>query len=367
MMLIYTASSAQFYGWHNPSLLTAAHDGVTFTVASNTTEYADNNRVRVTASTHLGGDDYMLDVSAPSGIALTSLDFPADKWCFMIQMEDPGSPSTYKVGTNTRLDVVSFDPILGELYVRVPTPAGVTVTPAAFQYGVNDRVQLIRVPTYRWLYLEPRGVLTCHPYNHADGTGGVLPFVVSTNVYFNGGIINASGKGYHIGGSYTLGQGTAGAPANPSKTGSQGWPGGPFPYASINSHGFGTNPPLTLDPIDNGYLCGIPGTGSPADFDLTNMMPGNTGHDANNAAASANNTSGTIETYDPTTPTTSSAWSVIRMGNAGDPGSYGATGGGGGGYGADGSLNGRLGVSGFGLQGADGLGGGDAADGSGAG
>jgi len=363
-MLIWSMASAQFFGWPSHSgTLDPAHDvnssGVsTLTVASNTTVYADSNRVRVTGSTFLGGVDYMLDVSAPAGVLLSDLDFPVNKWCFMAQMEDPSA--LYKVGTNTRVEVVSFDPGLGKLHVRKPA-GSISVTPASFDYATNAVVQLIRVPVYRNLYLEPQGVLTCHPYNHADGTGGVLPFIASY-VYFNGGIINASGKGYHVGGNYTLGQGTAGAPAATGTLGA-GWPPGPYPYANVTPHtSFGNPPPTDLNPAMNGYLCGDP-AGVMNDFDISNMLPGNSGNGANNTAAGANTTSGTIDTYDPpTSPLTSSAWGTIRMGNAGLPGNDGATGGGGGGTGGEGGMNGLPGIPGPGLAGYAGATGGNAGD-----
>jgi len=343
-MLIWSMASAQFYGWPSPSgSLDPAHDvnssGVsTLTVASNTTVYADNNRVRVTAATDLGNDEWMLTVSAPAGAtSLSLLDFPMDKWCLLIQMEDPSS--TFSVGKSTRLEVISYDPILGEIHMKVPPTL---VTPGQFNYAALSRVQLIRVPVYRNLYLEPRGELTCHPYNHADGTGGVLPIVVSYKVYFNGGIVNASGKGYHVGGSYTLGQGTAGAPASASPTpagGGSGYPPGPFPYANEQAHGWGSPQPVTMNPNDNGYLCSADPSASASDFDLSNQVGAQPGYDNNDNTTSVNLTTGPIETYDPISPTQSSAWSTIRMGDAGLPGSYGATGGGGGGFGGQGGMN----------------------------
>lgn len=342
MCIVYMAN-AQFYGWPaSTGPLGPEEDGLSMTVDGTTLsgiDYADNDRLRVTNATLMGGSDYELDVTSPSGININALSFPVDKWCFMIQMEDyTGSPTS--VGFNTRLEVINFTPMTtttGTLQVRVPS--GISNLPTQFDFHSSSRVQIIRVPIYRELYLEPKGQLSCHPYSHDDGTGGVLPFVASKQLYLNGGIVNVSGKGYHVGGSYVPGAGTSGASASASYTPSTSgmWPGGPFPYASIVSQpSFGTNPPVTLDPNDNGYLCSVI-PGSINDFDITTHSPlAEQGGEPNNTAGAANTTSGVVDRYYPSNPSHSTSWDTIRMGNSGDPGTYGATGGGGGGFGGKG-------------------------------
>ncbi|NBR14520.1 MAG: hypothetical protein EBU01_08045, partial [Crocinitomicaceae bacterium] len=64
-------------------------------------------------------------------------------------------------------------------------------------YNFSDKVQLITVPEYEYLNINPGASLTCLPYNPTTGTGGVLAFnVKETFSIFQGGSCNVTGKGY---------------------------------------------------------------------------------------------------------------------------------------------------------------------------
>lgn len=360
LLLICLITNAQFIGWPNNSGAQATEEDV-LTKTITTTEYTDNDRVRVTASTQISfsPDQYELDVSAPSGMSLSSLSFPAGKWCLLIQMEDPSG--SFNVGQHCRGEVVSFNSSTGKLVLEIPS----TNTYPALTFATNSRVQLLRVPVWRTINLESGGELTCAPYNHADGTGGIVAVVAGSILNFKGGIINASGKGYHVGGSYTLGTGGAGQNAASAWTGGTlGFSYGPYPYPH-NSIVNGNPPPAGFNPLLNGYMCSQNLSADAfVDMDISgHTIPARNGGDADNTLIAGSSTSGTIDHYFPSNPVNSSAWSILMMGNSGDPGANGGNGAGGGGYGGTGGNN-LLGIGTAGVIGQNGGVGGNAGDAS---
>jgi hypothetical protein len=346
-LLCFLANAQQFSGWPNNSGPPQLHeDGTTETVdATNSPWYADKNRVRVTAAVQKTSspDRYELTVSGSSLCNTGVIDLPVGKWCLLIQMADKNGTN---VGKNCRVEVVTWTCGTGKLLVEVPTSTG-NGWPA-LTFDNDSRVQLIRVPVWREVNLDPKGEITCHPYDHATGTGGVLALVVGSMLNFNGGIINASAKGYHVGGTYTLGQGGSGKLAARNWiSGPGGWSYGPYPYALLPIPGGSLAPDRSMNPLLNGYLCSNnPNANANIDFDITGQFPTNNAQNggvANNLVNAPSPTIGTIEHYDPgTTPANSSAWTIMRMGNAGDPGESGGTGAGGGGYGGTGGGNVRF-------------------------
>jgi hypothetical protein len=374
LVMILMASSgliAQFAGW--PAGEFVSEVDYSGTTAINSEVFMDDNRARVTAATlHSSSPlQYDLTITPPTGVALSALNFPADKWCLLIQMEDHTSTN---VGNHTRVNVVSYNSGTGVL--RVEAPNGWP----NFSLGTNDRVQIIRVPIYWNLDLDPEGIMTCAPYNHSDGTGGIVPFVVANNLEFNGGIISAASKGYHYGWATTpqLGQGGAGNSA-PAYTGlGGGTAGGPyagpveeFYYLPDNGippfpPGAGTEPPITIN--DNhlhGYLCSDVLGRSEFDFNASDLINattitifnGNNGDVADNSFLTPGTSTafGSLIHYNPSAPTKSFPWVTLRMGNSGNPGADGGQGGGGGGFGGTGGFNSSInfpigGVTGWGGQ-----------------
>ena len=326
---------SQFYGWPTggPEM-----DGTNLTI--NSTVYADNNRVRVTDTTHLGGNLYELDITAPDGVAdISTLDLhDAGKWGFIIQMEDPNTNTT---GQNTRIEFQSFTPLsstTGKLTVVLPTG----VIWPSFNFAANSRVQLIRVMVYENLYLQRNGKLTCHPYNHNDGTGGVVVFVTNGTTYFNGGVIDASAKGYyHNEDSIVLGVGGAGTPYNQGSP-NDGYSAGIYPYARVPLAG-GSLAPVSFDydKTKNGEWCSDHPNAEPMPdiYDLDNInYPGQDGYGATNNGGIGTTTSGVV-TYHPAAPVGSTAWDTLVMGKSGLPGSKAGDGGGAGGDGGHGGGN----------------------------
>lgn len=379
MTLIPAMAQAQFAGW--PSSSTDPEiDATVKTVTSK--EYLDVNRARVTAATLVSSSPlrYDLTVSAPSSSSLAALSFPVNKWCLMIQMEDNVNGT---VGTHTRAVVVSYNS--GTATLRVEIPGSMPT----FDYAASSRIQIIRVPVYWNMYLNPGGELTCSEYNHDDGTGGVAPVVVGNSAYFNGGIINAASKGYHYSwaASPDLGQGGAGALGSTSyMSNNLGEPGGPpaHPVVStavggnppgISTIDGGMQPPSTTTKLSNtvytGYLCHAnpsPLT-SPTGISKSNN-PGLNGDGQVITYGSGSSTNMTdVLHFEPSTPTASTPWSVLRMGNSGNPGTNGGHGGGGGGHGGTGGditdmSNGANHLGAAGTVGQDGQSGGNAGEGA---
>jgi len=61
--------------------------------------------------------------------------------------------------------------------------------------GLLDRVQVIKLEQYNNFILNG-GLVTCNPWDDANGTGGVLAMMVNGTLTINGGLISAAAKGY---------------------------------------------------------------------------------------------------------------------------------------------------------------------------
>ncbi|MBR9859824.1 T9SS type A sorting domain-containing protein [bacterium] len=342
ILFIHFTSEAQFAGWPSSSSSPEV-DVISKTVS--TQEFLDEDRARVTAvtQTSVTPEVYELTVSPPSGKTLPDLNFPANKWCIVIQMED--NTGSNKVGQHCRVKVLSYNSGTGILEVEIEG-TNVWFSPTLTS---TTRVQVQRVPVYWDLDLNDGGELTCHAYNHGDGTGGIAALVVGNSLDFNGGIIHAIGKGYHYdwSGGPDLGIPGSGLSA-PSYNGSGGgWPGGPYAYpisSSSSPNGIiqGEAPPIGLDNTVGGYLCSSDPTRDFLNFKINSPDPSNgqDGDAANNAVNPGTYTNlGNVVHYDPASPNVSSPWTVLRLGDAGNPGIKAGDGGGSGGFGGTGGNN----------------------------
>ncbi len=353
----------QFAGWPsgsgNPEVDASS-------IAINTKVYTDDNRARVLDITLVSSSPDIYDIEiappkdwddVPNYIHPCSLAFSSDKWCLLIQMEDHTTSGTTTVGNHTRVTIVSYN--CSTKILRVVAPYGLPT----FSVTANDRIQISRVPIYWDMDLDPGGELTCRPYDHEDGTGGITALIVANELNFNGGIINSAAKGYHVGWSSStplIGQGGVGnaAPAKNSSA-NGGWPGGPHAGPIDNAYTpgngvpmpAGTDPPIDINDINkHGYLCKT-GGGSALEFSfddlnltanpLTNIRNGDNGEgpDDSNRDQGTNTDFNDVEIYSPSDPDRSSNWTTLRMGDAGLPGISGGDGAGAGGYGGDGGVN----------------------------
>jgi len=153
------------------------------------TFFVDGARTCVTAST-VAGQTFVL-VGSASGL------FPRDE-VLIIQMTGPLAGSWE--------------------FAWMVDAAGLCITldsplKTAFTTGVG-KVQLLRVPQFRDVTVQPGGVLTCSAWD--GNTGGVLCFRASGNVVISaGGAIDATGKGFPGGAPGGGGKGGAGGGAGP--------------------------------------------------------------------------------------------------------------------------------------------------------
>ena len=180
--------NAQFYGW------TPANSDGAKTIT--TSVKYDENRAQVTAATNTSGTLYTLTLSNPTGLNLYSqILFSADDWCLMVQMEHTAS-SGNKIGVNCGVKVISYTPDVGGTSATLNIDVFGSNSWPSFDFGTGSKVQILRVPAFSNVDLNPKGKITCEPYNHDDGTGGIVAFFVSGTLNFNGGIVNVTGKGY---------------------------------------------------------------------------------------------------------------------------------------------------------------------------
>ena len=185
-------------------------------------------------------------------------------------------------------------------------------------YSISNKVQLIIVPEYEYLYLGNNSSLTCPPYNPITGAGGVLAFNVKENFTIDqGSVCNVSGKGYP-GGLNGIG-GTAGTGGIAGLAG---------PTAGQNGGNNGTQPNTGLFRGGDGGSYGSGGTLGGVAGAITGLGSG---------SPSSNNSN--LQVNPP----------VVLFGGAGAGGNGGAgkagAGGGGGGAGA-GAQNGTNGAAG---------------------
>lgn len=202
---------AQLNGWplstHGSTTVTASQTWCT-------------DRARITGET--GGLVKTLTITDFTG------SFTQGDWVIVIQMvADPYSI----MGRHTLCEVVSTGTVsspASSIQVKEYIAAGYTNNWPSFQYGINDRVQIVKVARF-WNLTINSGIIDCPAFDHNSGTGGILAIMVGNNFTMNGGYINVHAKGFY---SYFntggLGQGGTGATAAashiPGGTGQGGQP-----------------------------------------------------------------------------------------------------------------------------------------------
>ena len=191
----------------------------------------------------------------------------------------------------------------------------------AYYADVSSKVQVIKVPHYTTVTINPGGILMCMPWLWDGQTGGVIFFRATGTVTVNpGGLILASGLGFNggnggsgaYGGSGGGGGMGGGDNSNSYPNGGDGWvsgTGGTGGYGGVNVGGAGYNGGA-------GAQYGNPGSRS----------SGSSGAGPGGASADRGGTNGS-----------SASLSLMQIGGGGGGGSsgtggYGGGGGGGGGY-----------------------------------
>jgi hypothetical protein len=174
----------------------------------------------------------------------------------------------------------------------------------------GGKVQLIKINEYQNFTLSGSAVVTCHPWNDADGTGGILCMIVNGQLQINGGLFTVAAKGF--------------TPEEAGVTFASGSAGG-VPTASWS----GTNLTTYAGAPTQQHICNDGWHYAP-----TNFTKGQDGTKAGTMGASKNLNTGTAVFYGGSTKNT-----LLVMG---DPGYFktnagGAIGGQGGGYGGSGA------------------------------
>ena len=67
----------------------------------------------------------------------------------------------------------------------------------AYYADANSQAQVIKVPHFTDVTVNPGGILTCHPWYPDGPTGGVIFFRANGTVTVNG-LIDASGAGFRV-------------------------------------------------------------------------------------------------------------------------------------------------------------------------
>jgi hypothetical protein len=187
-MLTYLHAQVSGYGsgtlQANPNWTTGVH-------------YMDDVRAKVTALSGTLACSYELTLSNATGT------FQTGDIALLIQMKGSGIGTHQNVVINT---ITSN--------TMCVTPVGTSMHTYSFA-GADDRVQLIKINEYQNFTLGG-GVVTCHPWNDAIGTGGILCMIVNGTLTINGGLFTVAAKGYtpeEAGVSFATGS-AGGAPVN---------------------------------------------------------------------------------------------------------------------------------------------------------
>lgn len=318
----YSVTIPLIPGWGN------GHDG---NVTINGIYYTDDDRYIVNGI-------YVGNVVGLNGIGGV-WNFATNDAVIIIQME-PGATGT--VGRFELANVVSVS------YPQITVSASADLS--GFDLSNGGKVQCIIVPQFSALTLVAGSFVTCQPYDHSTGTGGILTFMVSRQLTIDqDAVINASEKGYGPTIINTTrygygGYGGAGAIACPTQS-----PGGTS-VPLMNGTNGKSGPSCA---IDGGGLTALPGLCYTGLVNLTGAFGGDGGQPDNAG------TPGTVSDppFDFGFDVPASYLLVMgasgKGGDGGNGGGAGGTGGGGGG-GAPGN-NGDPGLVGTdGNQGGDG-------------
>lgn len=124
----------------------------------------------------------------------------------VIKMENDGTVNDYTnmTTTNGQFNIGRIINNWGNNKYRVEIPLCIS-----HEKFLPGKVQVIKIKEYENLEIKDGVMVTCHPYDHATGTGGVVVFVVNNTLTITDGTIDASGKGYAPGiyGSTSFGTG----------------------------------------------------------------------------------------------------------------------------------------------------------------
>jgi hypothetical protein len=321
--------------------------------------WPDNTAPNATISTdtEMGSIRCRITSSAPSATAqeydltITNAEgsFVNGDWAMMIQMSNmTGNP--LNAGTQDALYgkytlVVIQNASAGAFRVK-PYSSGTYSNPYhAWSFRSDaisyDRVQLVKVSKF-WNLTINGGIITCPKYDHAKGTGGIIPIMVGNNFVMTDGFINASAAGFS---TYTypiskLGEGGKGAlavastPFNTSPVGLSGvvnqsmYPGYGVPPIGgvIGAQAYGyPDAPLCIKPGGN------------TSQTLISSYAGGNGHLENSATVSpAINTCNIFRIW---TNHSNLSKHQLNLGCSGAVGTRASTGGGAGGYGGNGGAS----------------------------
>lgn len=282
------------------------------------TQYTDDQRAKVI--------NFILTSANTATITLDNLSglpFVVGRKLLIIQMKGNG------LGTHQAVTIT------GGSYPTYDVESDFALGQSMFTYNTSapdDRVQVIFLKQHSFANITG-GQLTCHPWDDARGTGGILAFMVRGTLTINKGIITVRGKGYTADeAGIVWGTGTTGGAASTTS---------------------GTQNAILPAPS---RAC-IDGVGS--NVAITN--PGLTGGAAGTMANPPSATTGTPVNYGGSFINT-----TLVMGDPGyfPSGSSGAQGGQGGGWGGDGAAAPACGNAGNpGNQGFNGFNGADAGKG----
>ena len=102
---------------------------------------------------------------------------------------------------NARVDSSHWSGPTCTLFLTSITP--LDTSPDGFHAGYStrstnplSRLQIIKIHNYYDFTLNTGGLVTCTPWNDAEGVGGICCFIVQNNFTINGGKVNVSGIGF---------------------------------------------------------------------------------------------------------------------------------------------------------------------------
>jgi hypothetical protein len=265
--------------------------------------YMDDVRAKVTALSATLACSYELTLSNITGT------FQVGDIALLIQMKGTG------IGTHQNVVINTIT--ANTLCVL---PVGTTMHTYSFA-GTDDRVQLIKINEYQNFTLGG-GVVTCHPWNDSNGTGGILCMIVNGTLTINSGVFTVAAKGYTPEeAGVTFASGSAGG------TPVGAWNGG----SNLTTY---AGSPVSLFVCNDQLYTTTPSPSSPYVF-----VRGQDGTKAGSVGASAN-----LNTGKPVFYGGSQINSQLVMGDPGyySNGSQGGEGGQGGGYGGSGANNNTL-------------------------
>lgn len=181
---------AQMIGW--PTSTT------NLTVSSGITHNADAARANVSFITGTSPVviTFQNETTDFNATKLTNLN--PNNYLLIIQMEGPTA------GIHERILINNINFLTKTIEVNVSALNNT--------YSLVNKVQIIKVEIYDEVTLNDGGKITCSKYDRIKGHGGVLPMIMN-KFTINGGVVDASGKGFDC--NQTMGLSGLGAINNP--------------------------------------------------------------------------------------------------------------------------------------------------------